>query len=104
MSIAIYNRTSWREVAPEFAVGEVDGNFAGTVERVGERYVATNGLGERVGAYRSVETAQRALERAADLDGGRGYGRRDVAIAKIVAAAASVTALAATAASLAMLL
>lgn len=104
MSIAIYNRTSWREVAPEFAVGEVDGNFAGTVERVGDRFVATNGLGERIGAYRSAESAQRALERAADLDGVHEYGRRDVAVAKIVAGAATITALAATAASLAMLL
>ncbi|WP_284231658.1 hypothetical protein [Arenivirga flava] len=103
MDIAVDRRASWREVEPEFAVGEIDGNFAGTIEHRGGEYLATTGLGEALGAFASASEAQVALERAAERAGVREYGRRDVALSKIMAVAASFAALAVTTSSLAAL-
>jgi len=64
MTIALYSRTSWREVEENFTVGQMDGNFAGTIERRDGRFEATTGAGERLGGFRSEAAAQRALERA----------------------------------------
>lgn len=104
MDIAVDRRASWREVEPEFAVGEIDGNFAGTIEHRDGSYLATSGLGETLGAFDSAEAAQAALEQAAERAGVREYGRRDVAVSKIVAAAASFAALAVTTSSLTALI
>lgn len=66
MTIAMYSRTSWREVETGFAVGQMDGEFAGTIERRGDRFVATTGTGEQLGAFRSHAAAEQALERHVD--------------------------------------
>ena len=70
MTIAMYSRTSWREVEPNFTVGQMDGEFAGTIERRGNRYAATTGTGTELGQFRSADAAERALERAAEQEGG----------------------------------
>ncbi len=103
MDIAIDRRASWREVEPAFAVGEIDGNFAGTIERRDGQHFATSGLGESLGSFATAAAAQDALERAAERAGVREYGRRDVATSKIMAVAASFAALAVTTSSLAAL-
>lgn len=104
MDIAVDRRASWREVEPEFAVGEIDGNFAGTIEHRGGEHLATTGLGEPLGAFATAAAAQAALERAAERAGVHEYGRRDVAISKIMAVAASCAALAVTTTSLTALI
>lgn len=104
MTIAMYSRTAWREVEPNFTVGQMNGEFAGTIERVGDRFEATTGIGEALGSYRSAAAAERALERAAEqrpeytgaatLEGRRSVALTACMLAGIVAtSAAAITAL-----------
>lgn len=71
MTIAMYCRTSWREVEENFTVGQMDGEFAGTIERRADRFTATTGTGTELGEFRSAAAAERALERAAEQANGR---------------------------------
>lgn len=66
MTIAMSSRTSWREVEPQFSVAQVDGEFAGTVERRGDRFHAVSGTGVVLGDFRTADGAQRAIERAVE--------------------------------------
>lgn len=97
MTIAMYSRTSWRDVEPDFTVGQTDGEFAGTIERLGARFVATTNVGERLGSFRSRQAAERALERSAVRRGQQpdasAHSPRDVAL---LTAAALLTGIAAT--------
>lgn len=68
MTIAMHSRTSWRAVDATSTIGRVDGTFAGTIQRVGDRFDATTETGRSLGAFASAADAERALERAADLD------------------------------------
>jgi hypothetical protein len=70
MTIAMYSRTSWREVERNFTVGQMDGNFAGTIERRGKKFAATTGTGDQLGTFRSAASAERALERATEAAAG----------------------------------
>ena len=65
MTIAMYSRTSWRDVEPDFTVGQTDGEFTGTIERIDSRFHATTNVGEALGSFRSRNAAERALERSA---------------------------------------
>lgn len=71
MTIAMYSRTSWREVEENFTVGQMDGEFAGTIERRDDGYTATTGTGAELGEFRTAAAAERALERAAEQATGR---------------------------------
>jgi hypothetical protein len=99
MTIAMYSRTTWRAVEPDFTVGQTDGEFAGTVARVGVRFVATTNRGEKLGAFRTIAAAERALERDAsqhsvvEIDGFAAKDARVLRISAIAAIAASVSAL-----------
>lgn len=65
MTIAMYSRTSWRDVEPDFTVGQTDGEFTGTIERIDARFHATTNVGEALGSFRSRNAAEQALERSA---------------------------------------
>ncbi len=96
MTIALYSRTSWREVDTDFTVGQTDGEFAGTVERVDGRFLATTSVGVKLGSFRSADAAQRALEDAAESGAGRTpVGRWQLPV--IIASLATVCATALTA-------
>lgn len=71
MTIAMHSRTSWRAVDATSTIGQVDGTFAGTIQRVGDRFDATTDTGRTLGAFPSAADAERALERAADLNPNR---------------------------------
>lgn len=96
MTIALYSRTSWREVDTDFVVGQTDGDFTGTIERVDGRYLATSNIGVKLGSFRSVDAAQRALENAAaSASGERPTARWQVPVIAASLAMVCMTALAA---------
>jgi hypothetical protein len=96
MTIAMYSRTSWRDVEPDFTVGQTDGEFTGTIERIDARFHATTNVGEALGSFRSREAAERALERSAAQRGQQSAeparSARDAALLKAAALMAGIAA------------
>jgi hypothetical protein len=52
----------WPEVEAGFWVANADGNFGGTVERAGRRFVARDALGGELGRFADAASAKRAVE------------------------------------------
>jgi hypothetical protein len=56
----------WREVEPGFWAASADGNFGGTVERVGKRFCARDALGTVLDVFADAASARhRVAERFA---------------------------------------
>ncbi len=96
MTLALYSRTSWRQVDTDFSVGQTDGEFTGTIERIAGRFHATSNVGVKLGSFRSVDAAERALEDAALVSAGeQPAGRWQLPVIVISLAAVCATALSA---------
>jgi hypothetical protein len=99
MTIAMYSRTTWRDVEQDFTVGQTDGEFTGTIERTGDRFLATTNRGEKLGEFRTIAAAERALERDAssrgvfEIDSFAEKDARVLRVSAIAAIAASISAL-----------
>jgi hypothetical protein len=52
----------WLQVEAGFWVANVDGNFGGTVERVGERFHARDAMSVELGVFADAESAKSAVE------------------------------------------
>jgi hypothetical protein len=52
----------WPEVEAGFWVAQADGNFGGTVERDGRRFLARDAHGVALGSFPDAARAKRAVE------------------------------------------
>ena len=52
---------TWAAVDSDVWVGQIDGAYAGMIERSGELYAASGGTGERVGRFETLAEAVDAL-------------------------------------------
>ncbi|GAA4158777.1 hypothetical protein GCM10022286_12190 [Gryllotalpicola daejeonensis] len=58
----------WQQVEPGFWVANADGNFGGTVERVGRRYCARDAMGTVLDVFADAASARdRVAERYAQV-------------------------------------
>lgn len=101
MSIALQPRSvasiRWSRPDTAITVGQRDGEYAGLVEQLGDRFIATDELGTIIGTFDSERTARAALEPAslARQIGQRARRDRTLAIATgAIALSSTVLALA----------
>jgi hypothetical protein len=83
----------WTKVSDDLTSGAFDGNYAGVIERVGERWEARDAFGALVGSFASEREAQAAFEPAALTEAYNARERRErimAAITSVVAAATTV--------------
>ncbi|MCU1570650.1 MAG: hypothetical protein JWR33_1391 [Naasia sp.] len=52
----------WSRVSDSLSSGEWHGNYAGMIEHVGDRYIATDAFGGVAGRFRTEEAARAALQ------------------------------------------
>jgi hypothetical protein len=59
--VRVQAATTWSRVSPTLWVASTDGEFVGTVEQLGERFVGCDGRALEVGTYADLETAKQQV-------------------------------------------
>jgi hypothetical protein len=83
----------WTRVSEDLTSGAFDGNYAGVIERVGDKWEARDAFGVLVGRFETEREARQAFEPAALTAAWNAHERRErtlAAIASVCAAAATV--------------
>lgn len=70
-------RATWAQVGPALWVASRRGEFVGTVEQVGQAFVACDGYAAQLGTFSDLETAKHRVLQPAEVFGGARRARVD---------------------------
>ena len=82
----------WTKVSEDLTSGAFDGNYAGVIERVGQKWEARDAFGALVGRFESENEARAAFEPAALTAAWHTHERRERILASVAAVCAAAAA------------